>query len=89
MLSTKITPADHGLISIKGTTYPGTIRPDNTQPNLRLKKHTTNIPTQTTGITELARLLTGKIERGNISKILISSCSVTSFEIGDLGTCME
>lgn len=71
MLSTSITPADQGLIKIKGTTYPGTTSPDNTQPSLRLKKQTTNMPTQTTGIIELARLLEGKIESGKKSKIYL------------------
>jgi hypothetical protein len=67
--SKNITPADHGLSSINGTTYPGMTSPDNTQPSLRLKKQTTNIPTQTTGMIELARLLAGKIESGKKSKI--------------------
>ncbi len=68
ILSRNMTAADQGLTRINGTTYPGTINPDNTHPSLRLKKHTTNMPTQTTGMMELARLLIGKIETGKMSK---------------------
>jgi hypothetical protein len=69
-LSNNTTPAAQGFISISGTKYPGTTKPDNTQPKRKLKKHTIDMPTHTTGITELDKLPSGKIAKGNKSTLL-------------------
>jgi hypothetical protein len=59
-----------GFKIIRGTRYPGTIRPVRFQPNLRLKKQTTITPTHTVVMSELDSELSGKTGKIKFIKII-------------------